>query len=107
MSKQSQHRQVRKLRRNIGSRPKTRLMVVEFLKEIAVFYYRNGHVTAGEYSANPELRFAMRQLVELDLIELGFTQLTGGNHYFRRGLTLKDLQRLFPKTQIKVLPNQQ
>lgn len=107
MSKQAQLRQTRKIRRQIGSPRRTRLMVAHFLPEIVACYYRDGSVRCAEYSRDPKLRFAIAEIVKNNLYEQGFTSLQGGDHLFRRSITLKDLYRLFPKTQIKVLPNSQ
>jgi hypothetical protein len=107
MNKQAQLRIRRKLRRNIGSQPKTRLMVVEFLEKEAIFYYRDRSVRFAEYSPVPALRFAVAEVIKGDLYDLGFTCLSGGNIFFRANISLKDMYRLFPKSRIQVLPNQQ
>jgi hypothetical protein len=77
----------RKIRRNVGSSPRTKLELVAFETGAVYQYYRNGLV----YKIVPH--------------EHGFTEVNEGELFVRGSLTLERFNRLFPKSRIGVVPN--
>jgi hypothetical protein len=95
----------RKIRRNVGSSPRTKLELVAFETGAVYQYYRNGlvyKIVPHEYA---KLDAAWRESLKLTLHEHGFTEVNEGELFVRGSLTLERFNRLFPKSRIGVVPN--
>lgn len=105
MSKQSQLRQLRKLRRNLGARRREHIAIVLIDKDGVTYVARSGKAIRYRYSGNPNLDFAEVELLKHQLVEHRFAEYDDGGFFIAPSTTLKTLYRLFPKTKFSVVPN--
>ncbi len=95
----------RKIRRNVGKLPRTKLDLVAFEAGGVYQYYRSGLIRKLLPHEFPKLEAAWRESMKLMLLEHGFTEVNEGEIFVRGNLTLERFTRLFPKTKIGVVPN--
>jgi hypothetical protein len=107
VSKQSEFRQLRQLRKRVGKRVQMHLAVVTFTDEGVRFYYRAGVAFSYKPTGHERVDFAAAEQLKGELAARRFSFNVDNNVAVAPSVTLEYLQRMFPDMKVKIIPKNQ